>query len=226
MVIYIISKVRFCTRRAKIQSKCKARFTSCPTKLRTCCFGSNNVLHFSARCGQSPFDTSGVPLFEWRSKASPPFDSYWKVTPKCKIQYEHYGTKGVQIWWNQLLQSRDYRREVLSCVTNSNPNLLFNSEKGVNPGRRSWKKQLSEWPRSQKAIGGIYFTKKWKVETLQPGLEYDNIKPRLKIGLFNWISWPNGSFFGGDDRGFLKETLKTYLVAPMSPWNSSFFSHL
>jgi hypothetical protein len=36
-------------------------------------------------------------------------------------------------------------------------------------------------------------------------------------------------FFGGDYQGFLKEGVKTYLVAPMSPFNSPKFfllSHL
>jgi hypothetical protein len=42
-------------------------------------------------------------------------------------------------------------------------------------------------------------------------LEFDNFKPRLKRGIFKCISWLNGSFFGGDDRGFLKEGVKTYL---------------
>jgi hypothetical protein len=30
---------------------------------------------------------------------------------------------------------------------------------------------------------------------LQPGLEFDNIKPRLKSGIFKCICWLNGSFF-------------------------------
>jgi hypothetical protein len=47
-----------------------------------------------------------------------------------------------------------------SFVTISNPELLSSSEPGDNPGIRSWKKHLSEWARRQKAIGGIYFTKK------------------------------------------------------------------
>ncbi len=33
----------------------------------------------------------------------------------------------------------------------------------------------------QKAsAGGIYITKKWKTETLQPGLEFDDLNPDLK----------------------------------------------
>jgi hypothetical protein len=40
-------------------------------------------------------------------------------------------------------------------------------------------------------------------------------KPRLESGIFKCISWLNGSVFGGDDRGFLKEGVKTYLMAPI-----------
>ncbi len=40
---------------------------------------------------------------------------------------------------------------------------------------------------------------------LQPGLGFDNFKPRLKTGIFKCITWLDGSLFGGDDRGFLKE---------------------
>jgi hypothetical protein len=42
-------------------------------------------------------------------------------------------------------------------------------------------------------------------ETPQPGLECDNFKSRLKRGNFKCMSWLNGSFFEGDDLGFLKE---------------------
>ncbi len=57
-------------------------------------------------------------------------------------------------------------------------------------------KDLYEWARRQEAIAGVHFTKKWRVETLQPGLEFDNFKPRLKICIFKYISWLNGSLFG------------------------------
>ncbi len=62
-------------------------------------------------------------------------------------------------------------------VTISKPDLLSSSKTGVNLGIRSWKKHFSDWARCQTAIGGIYFTKKWRAETLQPGLEFDNFKP-------------------------------------------------
>jgi hypothetical protein len=47
-----------------------------------------------------------------------------------------------------------------------------------------------------------------------------NFKPRLKSGIFKRISWLNGSYFGDDGWGFLKEEIKTYLMAPTSPLNS------
>jgi hypothetical protein len=47
--------------------------------------------------------------------------------------------------------------------------------------------------------------------------------PGLKSGIFKCISWLNGSFFGVDDRGFLEEGVKSYLMAPMSPLNSQMF---
>ncbi len=52
------------------------------------------------------------------------------------------------------------------------------------------------------AIGDIYFTKKLRAVTLQPGLEFDNFKTQLKSCIFKCISWLNGSFFGGWWSGF------------------------
>jgi hypothetical protein len=46
--------------------------------------------------------------------------------------------------------------------------------------------------------GGIYFTKKRRAETLQPGLEFDNFKPQLNSGIFKCICWLNGSLWSGD----------------------------
>ncbi len=43
------------------------------------------------------------------------------------------------------------------------------------------------------------------------GLELDNFEPRLISGIFKCITWLIGSFLGGDDRGFLKEGVKTYI---------------
>ncbi len=57
---------------------------------------------------------------------------------------------------------------------------------------------------SMSAIGGIDFTKKWRAETLQRGLEFDNFKPRVKSCTFERIFCVNGSTFGDIDRGFWK----------------------
>jgi hypothetical protein len=69
-----------------------------------------------------------------------------------------------------------------------------------------------------------------KLTRLQPGAEFDNFKPRLKSGVLECIiSWLSSSFFWYDDRGFLEEEVKTYIMAPMSPLNSPTFilsSHL
>ncbi len=42
-------------------------------------------------------------------------------------------------------------------------------------------------------------------------LELASLNPGLKQGIFERMSWLNGSFFGGDDWGFIKEEVKTYL---------------
>ncbi len=85
---------------------------------------------------------------------------------------------------------------ILEHILKMDPDSLSSSETGVNPEIRSWKKHLSERARRQKAIGGIYFTNKWRSETLQPGLEWDNLGPRLKRGIFECISSLNGLVFG------------------------------
>ncbi len=60
--------------------------------------------------------------------------------------------------------------------------------------------------------------KKGGATTLSPGLQFDNFKSRLKSVILRCISWLNGSFLGGNDRGFQKEGVKTYLQTPMSPF--------
>ncbi len=70
----------------------------------------------------------------------------------------------------------------------------------------------------------LYFTKKWRAETQQHSSGFANFKPRFESGIFKCISWLNGSFFEGDDRGFLREGVNIYQMAPMSPHDSpSFF---
>jgi hypothetical protein len=71
----------------------------------------------------------------------------------------------------------------------------------------SSKSEIHRW------TGGIYFTKKWRAEILQPGLEFDNFIPLLKSVIFKWIYSLSSSYFcGGDDQGCLKEGVKTHLI--------------
>jgi hypothetical protein len=114
-----------------------------------------------------------------------------------------------------------------SCVTISNPNSLSSSEPGVIPRKEADKKNhLFDWDRCQKAIGGIYFIKKWRAEILQPGLKFDDFKPRVKRCIFKCMSWLNDSFFGDDDRAFLKEGVKVYILASMASLTHQCFFHL
>jgi hypothetical protein len=110
-----------------------------------------------------------------------------------------------------------------SYVTISSPHLLSISETRVDPGIGSWRKQASEWARCQKAIGGIYFPKKWKAETPHLGFEFDIFKPRLESSIFKCISWLNGSFWGWWSRLFWKrESIRRHhdnIMAQLSPLN-------
>ncbi len=67
----------------------------------------------------------------------------------------------------------------VSCVTILNSDSIFTSERVVNSGIRSWKKHWPEWAQYKKAIGDLRITNKWRAETLQPGLDFDNFKPLL-----------------------------------------------
>ncbi len=98
---------------------------------------------------------------------------------------------------------------------NFKPRLAFQQWNRGLSWRRSWRKHFSEWARCQKAIGGIYFTNKSRAQTLQPGLELDNFKQRLKSCIFKCISWLNALFFWGD-WGFVKEGVETCLTIFLS----------
>jgi hypothetical protein len=91
---------------------------------------------------------------------------------------------------------------------------------------KNLKMHLSDWAQRQIAIDGINFKNEWRAETLPPGLEFDNFEPRHKNGVLKYISWLNGLFMRGDDRGFLKEGVNTFLMAPRSPLNTSTISGL
>jgi hypothetical protein len=114
-----------------------------------------------------------------------------------------------------------------SYVTIENPDSFTRSGTWVNRGMRSWRKQFSDWARCQKALGGIYFTKKWRAEALQHGLEFlKKSDPGLKEVSLKCISSLNGSFFGDEGLGFLEEGVKTNLLAVMSPLESPTFFRL
>ncbi len=133
---------------------------------------------------------------------------------------EPYPT-GLASGLRRLYEGEDGRFQVsTSCVTISNPEFAFQQWNRCWSWFKKMKKHWSEWARCQEDIGGIYLTKKWRAETLQPSLEFVNFKPRHKSGIFKCISWLNGSFLEGDDRDTLKEGFKTYLKAPMSSLNS------
>jgi hypothetical protein len=59
--------------------------------------------------------------------------------------------------------------------------------------------------------------------TLQSGLEFDNLKQRLINCTFKCISWLKGSALEGDDEGFVKVSVKTDQMPPMSPLKSPIF---
>jgi hypothetical protein len=107
-----------------------------------------------------------------------------------------------------------------SCVTTLNPRSFSSSETMVNPGIRSWKRHLSEWARRQKAVGDIYLKNKWRAQTLQPW---------FRIWHFQIPAWKRclqmhflavRFVFWGPWSWFLKQGVKIYLMAPLSPVNS------
>ncbi len=96
-------------------------------------------------------------------------------------------------------------------------------KQGLNLEKETGIKTFTRWAQCQKPIGGIYFTKKWKAETFQPGSEFDNFKPRLKSSILKCFSCLNGSFLTGNDWGLLKEEVKTYLMEPRPTFSLSYF---
>jgi hypothetical protein len=105
----------------------------------------------------------------------------WHATKLSWKDYKKYDSDS----FLSLVITIDYRCEdgsflvFVSCVACSNLNALYCSERGSSSNQKL-KKHLSDWAGCQKAIGGIYFTKKWKAETLQTGWGFDNFKPRIK----------------------------------------------
>jgi hypothetical protein len=64
---------------------------------------------------------------------------------------------------------------------------------------------------------GISLTKKCLAETLQSGLEFDNFKPWINRGTYSNAFPGKTIIFWGNVGGSLKEAVRTYLTAQMSP---------
>jgi hypothetical protein len=106
----------------------------------------------------------------------------------------------------------------------SNPTLLSSSQTGINLGIRSWKKRLTESAQCQEAIGGTYFRKMWRPDSQQHGSKIGKSQPWSKVGIFECMTWLNGSFFGGNDQGFVKEGVNTYTPTSSLNWPTFSFS--
>ncbi len=57
-----------------------------------------------------------------------------------------------------------------------------------------WLRLMSE---IQKLMVSSYFANKWRADTVQAGLAFDNFRPRLKSSIFKCTSWLNSFFFSG-----------------------------
>jgi hypothetical protein len=163
----------------------------------------------------------------------------WAVTPQHVNR-----TQGVDWWkrlWREATKARkrslSERRPLINAWTidyswsfsgaheltdNFKPQWVSSSNwyRSILVRRRSWKKHIFDWAHRQKAIDGIYFTKKSRAETLRRGSELGNLKPLLTISIFKCISWLNGLRFWGHWLIviFRKEGENLYLVVPiMSP---------
>ncbi len=110
------------------------------------------------------------------------------------------------------------------CVTISNPESLSSCETVLNPKIGSWKSTHWIELNVRKPLVVLIFTKNWRAETLQHGLEFDSFKPRPKSSIFKCNFWLNGTFFERNDRGFLKEIVKTYLMSQISFIHPPIFS--
>jgi hypothetical protein len=76
----------------------------------------------------------------------------------------------------------------------------------------------SSW--CQESVGCICFTNKWRAAFLRP-LTFSNHCSNVLFS--NASPGLTACFFGGEHRVFLKDGVKTYRMAPMSPFNSAIF---
>jgi hypothetical protein len=112
-------------------------------------------------------------------------------------------------------------------MTKSNLESLSSSETEVNPAREVEESTYMNVLDVRKPLVFSISQGSEEQRLLQSGFEFDSFKPRLRSGVFKCISisWLNISFFGDDDRGFLKEGVKDHVMAPLSHIiSTSFFS--
>ncbi len=105
------------------------------------------------------------------------------------------------------------KRETLFCF----PAL----KRGVNIGMKSWEKNTYVIKLNDRKASVVPISQKYyRYETLQPGEEFDDLKPGLKRGILKCISSLNSLFLLWVGERFLKEGIKTYLTEPMSSLTS------
>jgi hypothetical protein len=92
-------------------------------------------------------------------------------------------------------------------LTVSNHDSLFSSETQIYPGtKKNWREHLISSNERQEAIGGLLFSNKWKVATLQPTVwKIDDFKPRSTSSDIS----SGGSIFRVEDQNFLIQGAKT-----------------
>ncbi len=111
-----------------------------------------------------------------------------------------------------------------SSVTISNPHSLSSSETGINHEKKEILKKMTKvltWMSSILESHRCYlFYSEEKSYDCTTWFRIWQFQTPAQIGVFKWISWLNGLLFGIDDRGLLKEVVKSFLMAPTSPFNS------
>ncbi len=136
----------------------------------------------------------------------------------------------IWIWRTIDYRCKDISLQVsASWMTILNPDSLSRSETWVNPGIRSWKSTyLNELAVRKPLVVSIsQRSEELRLHNLVHNMTILN--PSLKAVSSNASPGWTDRFFRRDNRGLLKEVVKTCLVAPMSPLNSPTYflsSHL
>jgi hypothetical protein len=73
------------------------------------------------------------------------------------------------------------------------------------------------------AFGGLLFSNKCSIATLQPDSDLTSSNGILKLYMLECIIWLNGSFFSGDDWNIVKQEVNTYLMTQSLPLNLMIF---